>query len=197
MLKGAGVEGEIAVAFKDVLKGLVGTSEIVSVFCNPDDAYKACVGYVVAVSDEYFIIQGVTFDGYADGYLLRHYDEIFRLDINGEYEQRLMCLYQKLGQSHSPFGALGDNLLVSFFEYVLNNQLIVGVGVRDYTENSIYAFVKKIDGEGQMLTLNDVNDNGKETGGECWIGFDAVKRAAVGSRDEMKLQGLNQAKEMG
>lgn len=48
--------------FKNALNDLVGTNEIVSVFCNPDDAYKSCGGYIEAVSDEYFIMKGVAFD---------------------------------------------------------------------------------------------------------------------------------------
>ena len=178
--------------FKEALNNLVGKNEIVSVFCNPDDAYKSCVGYIVAVSDEYFIMRGVTFDGYADGFLLRHFDEIFRLDRNCEYEQRLMYLYNKLNQSHPTFDIYGKNLLAAFFDYVRNNYLIVGVGVRDYSAKSIYAFVKDVDCENQTITFIDVNDDGKETGGEYLVCFDAVKRASVSSEDEVKLQLLNQ-----
>jgi len=184
--------GGIIMDFKNALNNLIGTNEIVSVFCNPDDAYKSCVGYIVAVSDEYFIMKGVTFDGYADGLLLRHFNEIFRIDRKCEYEQWLMYLYSKLNQSHPDFDVSGENLLAAFFEYARNNHLIVGVGVRDYSAKSIYAFVKEIDCENQTLTFVDVNDNGKETGGEYMVCFDAVKRASVSSEDEMKLQLLNQ-----
>ena len=178
--------------FKNALNNLVGKDEIVSVFCNPDDEYKSCVGYIVAVSDEYFIMKGVTFAGHADGYLLRHFDEIFRVDINCEYEQRLMYLYNKLNQSHICFDVSGENLLAAFFMHAKNNHLVVGVGVRDYNAKSIYGFVKEIDCENQTLTFIDLNDSGKETGGSCLIAFDSVKRAAASSEDEVKLQMLNQ-----
>ena len=173
-----------------------------SVFCNPDDAYrrqgfeplmpKCRVGYIEAVSDEYFIMKGVTRVGYPDGYLLNRYDEVFRLDTNGEYEQRLMHLYNKLGQQHAPFEAAGENLLAAFFDCTLKKHLVVGVGIRDYNENSIYAFVKEIDCENQTITLIDLNDNGKETGGERLVYFDAVKQAEISGEDEAKLQLLNQ-----
>ena len=178
--------------FKNALNNLVDTDQIVSVFCNPDGAYKSCVGYIVAVSDEYFIMKGVSFDGYADGYLLRRFDEIFRLDTNCEYEQRLMYLYGRLKQSHADFDAFSENLLVDFFMHAKDNRLVVGVGVRDYSAKSMYGFVEEIDCENQTLTFIDLNDNGKETGGNYLITFDTVKRASMNSEDEEKLQLLNQ-----
>jgi hypothetical protein len=177
--------------YKKALNDLVGKDEMVSVFCNPDDEYKSCCGWIVAVSDEYFIMKSLTFDGYADGFLLRHFNEIFRIDRNCEYEQRLMFLYSELNQKHPSFDVFGEDLLVTFFEYARNNGLVVGVGVRDYSEKSIYGFVKEIDCENQTLTFVDLNDNGKETGGEYLITFDSVKRASISSEDEVKLQLLN------
>jgi len=178
--------------FITALSNLVGKNEVVSVFCNPDDAYKACVGYVAAVSEEYFIMKSVTVYGYADGYLLRRFDEIFRLDTNCEYEQRLKYLYNKLNQLHLPLDISGENLLTDFFAHAKSNHLVVGVGVRDYSEKSISVFIKDVDCENQTLTLLDLNENGKVTGGEYLIQFDAVKRASVSSEDEIKLQVLNQ-----
>ena len=179
-------------AFRDALKNLISTDKIASVFCNPDDAYSSCTGYIVAVSDEYFIMKGVTFDGYADGYLLRHYNEIFRLDIDCEYEKRLMQLYCKFEQAHEPFDNEGENLLAVFFKHAEKNHLVVGLGIRDYDEKSIYAFVREVDIKNQILKLDEINDDGKETDGICLVCFDAVKRASVCSKDEAKLQLLNQ-----
>ena len=179
--------------FKDALKKLIDTEKIASVFCNPDDSYKASVGFVAAVSEDYFILRGVSVFGAADGYLLRRYDTIFRMDVNCEYERRLMLLYGKLKEAHAPFTPSFDDLLVSFFDYARCGRFVVGVGIRDYSEKSIFAFVKEVDVENQMLLFSEVNDDGRETGGEFYVLFDAVMRASVGSCEEIKLQMLNEA----
>ena len=178
--------------FKETLTSLIGTDEIVSVSCNPDDPYKTCCGFVLAVTDEFIILKSVDTYGKSDGFILRRFGEIFRLDRNGEYEQRLTYLYSRLNQAHPVFDIASDNLLTDLLEYARLNQLVVSAGIRDYSSISIYALVKSIDCDNQMVLFYELNDNGARTGGENLIQLDAIKRASILSEDEIKMQLLNQ-----
>ena len=73
---------------------------VVSIYSNWNEPEKCSVGFVEDISNDQIILKHITPHGLNDGYAIRKRDDVFRVDLNGQYEKRLLTLYNLQGQKH-------------------------------------------------------------------------------------------------
>lgn len=173
----------------NILDAKLNKNEIISVFCNPEDNYKAVVGFVAGVDEHHFVLKHVTVDGKYDGYVLRCKDQIFRIDRETEYENARFTLYSFYGESHVDFHMEGS-LLISFLKFAQENDFVVGIGVKDYEENSVFGLIDNIDLCNEVVSVHNINDEGHFDGFNE-ITFDSIVRMTADSEKGIRLKNLN------
>lgn len=166
---------------------------IVSIYSNWNEPEKCAVGFVEDISDEQISLKHITPHGLNDGYVIRKLDDIFRVDLNGQYEKRLLILYNLQGQNHA-------NLLQNktkkdsnlFKEALLSAQklkMVVSVCI-DETEaqESIVGLVKEvIDDE---VVISQISFEGLDDGESIFF-IDNIVKINCDSLDERALGLLN------
>ena len=75
--------------------------KIASFFCNQNDTNLHLTGYVEKFNESELLIAHVSAHGYYDGYILKHLEDIYRIDYDGEYENKIEKLYKVKNQKHS------------------------------------------------------------------------------------------------
>lgn len=161
-----------------VLKRSFEKGIIVSVYSNRYEPGASSAGFIDAISEEQFVMKHVTPEGISDGYIIRRMEDVFRIDIEGEYEQRLQLLYTLQKQKHEDFinklTMQGSNLFKKTLEIAQKKNLMVTICI-DETEDqdSIVGFVKNVNSK--EATISRVSFNGLSDGESTFFIEDVVK----------------------
>ncbi|SHF13925.1 hypothetical protein SAMN05444392_10882 [Seinonella peptonophila] len=153
-------------------------TEVVNVFSNQYEPNAASVGFIDQLSENQFLMKHITPEGLSDGYMIRRIDDIFRVDLNGEYEQRLRLLYDLRNQHHEDFIQISVDSQTNLFREALmvaqKKNLIVSICIDEAEEQAdITGFVKHINME--EICISKVSFNGLEDGESFLYVKDLVK----------------------
>ena len=167
---------------------------IVSIFSNRNAPEKCICGFIDAISDEQFILKHITVDGFYDGYHIRKIDDIFRVDINGNYEDRLKYLYEYRKQSHEDFLKGNANSDSNLFKIGLLTakrlNMVVRVCIDDTEEqDDIVGWVNNI--SETEVVISNISNSGENEGESIFYIKDIVK-IACDTDNESVLGILNQ-----
>ena len=80
--------------FTDTLRRALENDALIGIFSDPSDPAGFMAGWVEAVTDEHVLLRHLSRHGRYDGYRLLHLEEIFRVDTEGRYLERLLSLSQ-------------------------------------------------------------------------------------------------------
>lgn len=122
---------------------------IVSIFSNRNQPDACSVGYVEAITEDQVLLNHVTPTGLADGIVIRRLEDVFRVDINGLYEQKLHRLYFLQHQSHQTLLLDPANTETNLFNEILIQAqklgLIVNVCIDETeTQDNIIGLTKEV-----------------------------------------------------
>lgn len=164
---------------------------IVSVFSNRNNPESCAVGFIEKISDEQVVIKHVTSTGLYDGYAIRRLNDIFRVDINGQYEKRLLKLYNVQNQEHP--NIIKTKKEANLFKEVLtvaqNLKLVVSVCIDETEEQEdIVGWVKDF-GDKEVI-IKQISFEGLDDGESAFYIEDIVK-INCDSNDERVLGMLN------
>lgn len=177
------------------LKRSMSQNVIVSVFSDREQPDKCSVGYIDTIAEEQVLIKHVTPTGMVDGFMIRRLEDVFRVDIDGQYEQKIQQLYTLQGQCHQMlFTNQVKNDSNLFKEALANSQklaIVVNICI-DETESqdSIIGFVKEI--SDNEVVVSRISDNGLADG-ESVILLDDIIKLNCDSDDEHILKLLYQS----
>jgi len=138
---------------RDLFKSFIGKDDIISVYCNPDEADGAVVGITAQIDDNHFIVNEITKSGEYDGYGLRKTDEIFRIDYDSGYERSLFKAAAHNGVKHEKIPDNGS-VIMNFIKFAKDSGFVVSVGIRDYSTPSVTGYITDIDGENETFTIH-------------------------------------------
>lgn len=168
---------------------------MISVYSNINEPDKCSVGIVEAVADEHFIMKHVTPNGLYDGYVIRRLDQIFRLDFNGQYEQRLELLYKLQNQRHQNFfknKIKMSNFCADVLLMAQKSNFIVSVCIDETeTQDDIVGFVNHVKDTESIISR--ISFEGLEDGESVFL-IDDVVKINCDSEDERVLELLFNAK---
>ena len=147
---------------------------------------------IEAVDTDYFVIAEISRTGLYDGYVIKRVEDIFRVDVDCEYERKYRGLYEAKKQKHERrFKKVSANMLEDFFVWCAENKFVVSVGVNDYAD-TVRGIVCGVDKIAYTVCLNELTNDGVKTG-KIYLDLNAVYRACADSEDEHNINELYEA----
>ncbi len=151
---------------------------MVSVYSNRYQPEMCSVGFIDSLSAGQFIMKHVTPEGIYDGYIIRRIEDVFRVDVNGEYERRLELLYNLQKQKHQDFFKKKANQKPNLFKESLviaqKKKLIVTICIDETdSQDNIVGFVKDVNPNG--ITISRISSNGLDDGESTFLIEDVIK----------------------
>lgn len=171
---------------KFLWKKCIESREIASIFCDKNNPSKHLTGFISAVNDDEIVVEHISPYGQYDGYVLFPLKDVFRVDLSGHYEKKILRLYLLKGQEHPKLNYTYEKMHFSIFEYSLNNTLIVSV---ELEEETLTGYVLNFDLEYVCLRL--IDEYGRENG-TTNISCNDIVSIAMDTLDEQALKLLTQ-----
>lgn len=167
-----------------ILQDCVNSKKIVSLYFNRDSPFSHLTGRVLQTNDTELLIAHISAHGYYDGFILKQVNDLYRIDMDGKYEQKIERLYCEKSQSHPLICLDAPNrpLLLALLEYAKQNSLIVSV---EFDDACLSGFLESATPDAIDLHLVD------EYGATCGIShlyISEVSTIAVDTDDEQDLR---------
>jgi len=176
---------------QELFESFIGKDEIISVYCNHEEADGAVVGTAAQIDGDCFIVNEITKTGEYDGYELRKTDDIFRIDYDSSYERSLMKAAAYKGVKH---GKIPDNgsVIANYLNFAKNSGFVVSVWIRDYSTASVTGYITDIDEENETFSIHAITYT-KEGGfdGFTVVDFKDVYRMSCDDEYDRYFQLLN------
>lgn len=104
--------------------------KILSFYCDIENPQTHLTGYIDSFNSDDLLIRHVTPSGFYDGFILIRRSDLFRIDSQGKYEDKIEFLYKYRGQSHPSF-TTADDLLSSVLDFAQTNSLVTSIEIPD------------------------------------------------------------------
>ena len=166
----------------DVIKKYFNENAVVSIYNNFDDTSVFEVGYINTYNDSEILLSSINERGEYAGYILFHIDDIFRIEANGEYEEKIKNLYSLKNQKHEKFELVNAEIVYSVLDFAKENNLLVSF---EFENDCRVGFVDKH--KDNLCTINTISDFGKPDG-IAVIDIDAVESIFVDSVFDQDLK---------
>jgi hypothetical protein len=150
--------------FLQKLKTLAKKNKVVSIFSNRNNPDIWSSGFIKSITKEDIILKHISPNGEYDGFLARRLDNIYRVDFDGIYEQRLVKLYKLRKQNHNNSFIEKENstddLFLELLEVAKNSNFVVTISIDETgLQENIIGFVKEIN-EDRMVVISKVSFEG-------------------------------------
>lgn len=173
--------------------------KLVSLYENWDEPHLCVTGIVDCFTKEQVLIKHLTRCGEYDGYAVRKTDNIFRVDFDGIYEQKLERLYhlQKKHHISKIIKSVNDdtNLFVLTMTVALKYGWVVNLSIDDSDrQESIIGWVKKV--EDDSVLISQITSEGSDDG-QTAIFIKDIDRMYCDTDDERAMGVLNKTLKKG
>lgn len=167
--------------------------KVATFYCDDNGTQKLLVGVVEQYNDSEILIAHISPHGYYDGLILRHIEDVRRIDYDGEYEKKIKKLYQLRKQQHKQMQSFNadDEILYSLLDFAKQNDCIVSL---EFADNSISGFVNGYSND--VIYLEVINEYGVENGISI-INVDEILYVVVDSDHEQDLKLLVEEQKTG
>lgn len=170
----------------DILDKLRTESVLCEIFRNQDDADKCEVGYIVAVTDRHYLLEGVEPDGSHGGFIFGHIEDIWRIQYATQYLNKIQKLMDKALYVPKPSPVEGRDILEELLTYIQSAHRICCFVLMN-SEQFDYGYIKEFNGI--TVTFERVDAYGIPDG-ECVVRREDISILAFGGADETKLEKL-------
>ena len=170
----------------DLCKKCFELNTVGSFYCNQAEAGKHLTGYIAAYCEDEMIIKHISPDGYYDGFILLHISDLIRIDMLGQYEQKVSALYVLRKQHHPFLDCSNNSYFPTLMDFASENGLVVTVEL----DNSVISgFVEHYNEH--MTCLQVINEFGLADGTTILIN-DSILSVAVDTSHEQNLKLLSE-----
>lgn len=150
------------------------SGDFVSIYCDARRPQGAVQGFVDFVSHDSFLVRVVNSHGLYDGFAWRLVEDVFRVEIGGEYEQKVAYLFAAREQNHPPFLPpldVSSDLQRETLEAAKRHELLVRIEIleKDWRDG----WVESVDEE--TLCLKMVDCWGHQDG-ECVVDLETFAK---------------------
>ena len=153
---------------------------LVSLFSDELQPDTHLTGFLYAVSEEFVIIKHITPSGLYDGYVMVWRDDIFRIDAEGKYEQKIKALYDIKKQQH-PILPLEKDLYCSLLQFCMTNNYLLCVQLNDSMIRGIL-----MDFDDQTIFLQGINEYGENDGSQV-VSIESVRSFSIDCQEEQDI----------
>ena len=161
---------------------------VASFYCDDGNRQNLCVGYIEKFNDSEILLSHISPHGNYDGFILKHIEDVRRIDYGGNYEKKVKKLYKLKKQTHDviqTFNPDDDEILYSLLDFAKQNDYIVSF---EFAENSISGI---INGYTDDVIYLDVIDNYGAENGISIINANEILSVAVDTDHEQDLKLLH------
>lgn len=163
--------------------------QIVSCYFNKDDNCVHLTGYICGFNENELLIAHITPRGEYDGFVLNNINGLYRIENNGDYENKINLLYKIKKQKHPVLNCSKNDLVSSLLSFSCEEKLLVTL---ELNNDSITGYVDKYD---NYVKLRVVDEYGKNNG-TCIIDIDEIVTFACDTDYEQDIRLLSCSKEI-
>ena len=168
----------------NILKKLKETDTIAEFYANHDDYDKFIVGYVNSISEEDIVIFCLDPHGKFDGYIALHIDNIYKIEIETIYLNKIRKLFQPI----PPMAHFNKkNLFTNILEIANQRNNIAIVSIIDL-EIVIRGYVEDISDE--IITIQQIDEYGNMDG-KCMFYTADIIRIIIQDSECIELEKLS------
>lgn len=164
----------------EILRDAEKNGSVVSVFTNKFCPENCCVGFV-AYHDDGVIIKHLTSTGINDGFYWRRVCDIYRLDLDGNYETDLKQLYFLQEQTHDLI-EVQENSLITLLKYASENQKIAEICIDETETQENIIGIPEYDSTSNCLKINRTDGLHNENG-ITFISIDDIVKLSVDAQE--------------
>lgn len=172
---------------KKLLADLCLNKSMVSVYTDFSETDKFHFGRILAVNEREIAIHMLSPDGEDDGIIVMNVNNVFRIEENGEYSEKMKKLYSTKQIPEYILDIKNDDIKKAVVMYAFQNKLIASIELIDSGVNDIVGFVEALDDS--MCKFRQVDDYGYEDG-FSYVSVDDITMVTVLSQDEKRVQTL-------
>lgn len=172
---------------KEMLENFKKSKKLVSLYSNVENKDAFNVGFIVDYDSEFLLLNSISTYGKYDGILLIYIDDIFRIDIDSKYENKLLKLLSNGEIINYEFKRTGS-CMEKILDYAKENDSIISISFFDSDNKS--------DVVGKVKSYNDNQieiscyDEYGEADGISYINTDEVNYVSLDSLDEKMITDL-------
>ena len=167
---------------------LAGESKPVSLYSDKEDTEHFSCGYILGATQEDVVLCSITPNGLYDGFLVLKTANIFAVEYDDQYTQKIQALYTAREQKHPHLSFVeNDNLMKNVLQYARDHSLVVSIELFDSQLDNIQGLVKEVDDE--YLYVMQLDDSGCADGKICVL-MEAVTSVSCDAEKENALNAL-------
>ena len=130
---------------KKILYELYSTKKMACLYSNGADTSKFHFGTVIAINEEEIALQLISPDGDDDGITVIGINNIIRVELDGQYAEKMKKLYAKSLSSIDSPKIENDNITNSILLLAKKERYVVSIELMDSGYNDIVGIVEDID----------------------------------------------------
>lgn len=149
-----------------------GDGRPVAVYTDCEDTGRFSCGYISAVTQDELLLSAVSPAGRYDGFLIVRTEDVFALERDSRYTDKIDRLYRARGQRHPAVEVgRGESLTAAVLRHAQREHMVVTIELWDSGLDDVQGFVGTVGDK--TVTIRQLDDGGK-SGGEIEILPEAI-----------------------
>ncbi len=172
---------------RDILEEFKTNKKLVSLYTNIENRDAFNVGFILDYDTEFLLLNSISTYGKCDGVLMIYIDEIFRIESDSIYNNKLLKLLNNDKLINYQFGKY-NSCIEKMFNYAKDNDMIISLSFFDSdNRNDVIGKVMSFDNEQVKLSCYD--EEGRKDGISI-IKTSDINFASIDSEDEKMISFL-------
>lgn len=178
-----------------VIEEFAKNRDYISLYTNCEDGSKFCYGRIVDFDDINLVFLMISPDGNYDGLLLKQISDIYRINKNDKYNERMqqLCMISDI-ENYLLNYEESDNVLRSVLLLSKNNNKIVSLELNDSGFDDIVGIVSNVTDSVCEITQIDFYGN---LDGKAFVSLSNISQISFDSKTEQILQQLREQNQTG
>lgn len=170
----------------NILSELYETGKFASFYTNFEKQDCFHFGKIIALNENNAAIQLLDTDGQDDGVMIIDVNNIFRVELDGQYYNKMRKLFSLEEIVDYDFKIeKGDDIIKAVLSHAALNKVIVSIELCESGYNNIVGFVLEINGNECKVLL--IDDYGEEDG-HTYFSTDCISSIAYSRKEEKIIQ---------
>lgn len=162
----------------------------VSIYGDPYDSTVFSFGTVMHLSAEHLLFASIDPDGFNDGWQLIKLDDIYRIETDGAYENKIIKLHKLRAEpEQEPLPVDPNDLLRTICAYAAQNRILCSFRIAYDEGDTVSGFITEISDE--EILIQAVSTFGMPNG-LCRLKMDSIKRIGANTSYQDSLMLLYQ-----
>lgn len=165
------------------LKQVCDDNRCVSIYSNSNDMSKFIYGRIISVNEDYIAIYMISPDGDFDGILVKQVDEVVRVEVGGQYDEKMKKLL--LSCELPAFDHIFcDNFFESLLQVAVKTKKIVSIELMNSGYDDVVGYAEELNRE--TCTIKQVDSYGHSDGVSI-IAIDRISQISYDSQNEQRI----------